>query len=74
MMHWFDNCAGFQGGGIMMIGMFLFWGVLVLLGVFLLKNYMNGNKRSTHHIDILKERLARGEITVEEYDRLKEKL
>ncbi|NDI35250.1 SHOCT domain-containing protein [Chengkuizengella sediminis] len=73
-MHWFDECAGFQGGGIMMLGMFLFWGALVFLGFYLLKKYINGNRGSTHHIDILKERLARGEITVEEYDRLKEKL
>ncbi|MDP5277056.1 SHOCT domain-containing protein [Chengkuizengella axinellae] len=73
-MHWFDECASFQGGGMMMIGMFLFWGALIFLGFYLLKNYINGNSGSSRHMNILKERLAKGEISEEEYDRLKEKL
>lgn len=75
-MHWFNGCSGFQGGGIMMVGMFLFWGVLIFLGFYLMKNYMNGNQKTTKTdpLEILKERLAKGEITEEEYERLKEKL
>lgn len=74
-MHWFNGYPGFLGGG-MMIGMFLFWGLLIFLGFYLMKNYINGNNNTTksNPIDILKERLAKGEITEEEYDRLKGKL
>ncbi len=75
-MHWFDSCTGFQGGGWMMFGMFIFWGLLIFLGFYLMKNYINGNNGPSrnHHIDILKERLAKGEITEDEYDRLMKKL
>ncbi|WP_458411934.1 SHOCT domain-containing protein [Schinkia sp. CFF1] len=75
MMSWIDQCLGFQGGGMMMMGMLLFWGILIFLGVYFLKTFLNGkNPKSEAHTDILKERLARGEITEEEYDRLKQKL
>lgn len=75
MMNWIDHCLGFQGGGMMMIGMFLFWVVLIFLGLYLLKTFLNGNNsKNGTHIEILKERLARGEITEEEFDHLKQKL
>lgn len=72
-MHMFDGCTGFQGGG-MMIGMFLFWAVLIFLGFYLMKSYMNGSQQSNNHLNILKERLAKGEISDAEYERLKVKL
>lgn len=72
-MHWFNECTGFLGG-MMMIGMFLFWGLLIFLGFYLMKNYINGRTTNTNYLDILKERLAKGEITEEEYERLKTKL
>ncbi|WP_243292192.1 SHOCT domain-containing protein [Bacillus sp. FJAT-47783] len=73
-MHWFNGYTGIHGG--MMIGMFFFWGLLIILAFYLMKNYINGNNRatSTNYMDILKERLAKGEITEEEYERLKTKL
>ncbi|HHY73452.1 MAG TPA: hypothetical protein GX497_09540 [Bacillus bacterium] len=37
------------------------------------ENFVTNSKNGTH-IDILKERLARGEITEEEFDHLKQKL
>lgn len=75
MMGWFDNCYGFQGGGMMMFGMFIFWGLLILLGFYLLKNYLNGSNHSNQNpLNILNERFVKGEISEEEYDRLKEKL
>ena len=76
-MDWLGGgCTAFYGGGMMMFVMFLFWGLLIFLGFFLMKNYMNGsnNRSNQNHLNILKERLARGEITEEEYDKLKEKL
>ncbi|MEC1742827.1 SHOCT domain-containing protein [Schinkia azotoformans] len=74
-MNWIDHCLGFQGGGMMMMGMIIFWGLLIFLGIYFLKTFMNGkNVKIGSHIDILKERLASGDITEEEYDRLKKKL
>ena len=74
-MNWIDHCLGFQGGGMMMMGMIIFWGLLIFLGFYFLKTFINGkNVKSGSHIDILKERLASGDITEEEYDRLKKKL
>lgn len=75
MMNWIDHCLGFQGGGMMMIGMIIFWGLLISLGIYFLATFQNGkNVKNRTYIDILKERLARGEITEEEFDRLKQKL
>lgn len=74
MMNWFDHCLGFQGGGMMMIGMIIFWGLLFFLGIYFLKTFQNGKSINNHHNEILKERLASGEITVDEFDRLKQKV
>ena len=76
MMNWIDHCLGFQGGGMMMLGMFIFWGLLIFIGIYFLRTFQNGKnlKNEHHHLEILKERLAKGEITEEEYDRLKQKL
>ncbi|OEH92102.1 hypothetical protein BFG57_16800 [Bacillus solimangrovi] len=73
-MSWLDGCSGFHGGS-MMLGMFLFWGVLLFGGFYLLKKYLNSNTHSNQHpVNILTERFAKGEISEEEYDYLKEKL
>ncbi|EKN63498.1 SHOCT domain-containing protein [Schinkia azotoformans] len=75
MMNWFDHCLGFQGGGMMMLGMFIFWGLLIFLGVYFLKTLQNGkDTKGGSHINILKERLARGEITEDEFEHLKQTL
>lgn len=75
------NC--FQnGGGWMMGGMILFW-ITLIVGLFLLfKSIQNnkvstvsvGNSRENHSLQILNERLAKGEISVEEYEKLKNTL
>lgn len=74
MMSWIDHCLGYQGGGMMMIGMLIFWGLLIFLGIYFLKTFLNGKNIKNDNSDIIKERLARGEITEEEFDRLKQKL
>ncbi|MDX8362481.1 SHOCT domain-containing protein [Cytobacillus sp. IB215316] len=75
MMGWLDSCSGFQGGSMMMLGMFIFWGGLLFLGFYLLKKYLNGNNHSYQHsINILNERFAKGEISEKEYDHLKAKI
>lgn len=59
--------------------MMIFW-VLLLIGLFLLgSRYFGGGSGRTHSpsgetaLDILNRRLAGGEISEEEYDRLREK-
>ncbi|WP_017755326.1 hypothetical protein [Calidifontibacillus oryziterrae] len=41
MMSWIDHCLGYQGSG-MMIGMIIFWGFLMLLGIYFLKAFLTG--------------------------------
>lgn len=75
MMDWIDQCLGFQGGGMMMLAMIIFWGLLFLLGFYFLKALQNGKTtKNEKYFDILKERLVSGQITEEEYNRLKNKL
>ncbi|GGM19243.1 hypothetical protein GCM10011351_01390 [Paraliobacillus quinghaiensis] len=53
-----------------MIWFFILWSVLILIGAILVMNYLTGG-RENPSVQILKERLAKGEITEEEYNRLK---
>ncbi len=66
------------GGGIMMI---LFWALIILGIVYLVRNLSNnnnnGNNNSNYNrsnednaINIARERYAKGEISKEEYDRI----
>jgi putative membrane protein len=73
-VQWFDECEGLQGVEIMMVGMFFFWGLLIFICFYLMKNYINGSRKPSNPIDILKERLAKGEISEEDFDQMKEKL
>jgi len=76
---WGDNGYGYPGGHMMGFGymgwfMILFWGLLLIALIFLVrwiallpqgKEIRQGADKSP--LDILKERLARGEIEIEEY-------
>ncbi|KFE36535.1 SHOCT domain-containing protein [Thioclava atlantica] len=64
-MMWGEG-YGFFGVGMMMI----FWGVLIVLAVLAVRWLMEqrgGAQGKTDALDILKERLAKGEIDPEEY-------
>lgn len=57
--------------------MLLFWGVLIFAVILLVRVWSNDGRRSSSRvdpIDILKERYARGEISVEEYEERKRNL
>jgi putative membrane protein len=65
-----------MGGGwlaLMIIGMLVFWTVLVIGIVMLVRHYgprgsaPTSQSRSNSSVEILKERFARGELTEEEY-------
>jgi len=62
----------FDGGSDMMFGIIIIG--LLIYGIYLLNNKNNskqGRGSSDHSVYILRERLARGEINEEEYERLR---
>jgi putative membrane protein len=64
-MYEYMNMTFFHG-----IGMIVFWAIIFFLVVTIfLKNTTNSNE---HALDILKKRLAKGEISKEEFNSLKE--
>jgi putative membrane protein len=79
MMGW----GGYGGYGMGIFGglfMLLFWG-LIIAGLVLLVRWLwdqgrpaGGGRGGETPLDILKRRYARGEITKEEYDRIKQDL
>lgn len=70
MMPWFSDCPSFHGlGGMFMI---FFWVMLLLLGLFLARK--GGSREKETAEDILKKRYARGEISQEEFARMKKEI
>ncbi len=65
-MHMMNGYGSFWA----MILMILFWIGLISFGIFLITNFINGDKKKTS-LQIIKERLAKGEIDELEYERLK---
>ncbi|MCL4385157.1 MAG: SHOCT domain-containing protein [Cyanobacteria bacterium] len=77
-MMWGWPMMGF--GGIGMIFGFIFF-VAIVIGVILLivwlvrrPGYSITEKTSTHSLEILKERYAKGELTKEQYENMKKEL
>ncbi|MDA8159792.1 MAG: SHOCT domain-containing protein [Desulfobacteraceae bacterium] len=70
MMHWVDNCG--YGMGFGWISMLLFWGAVIYLIVALVKKIGSSDKESAEAI--LKKRYARGEISNEEFERLRKEM
>lgn len=73
MYHW-----GYDGWGIGMgIMMIIFW-VVVIIGIVYLVRYLGKGPRGPEPqekpLDILKKRYAKGEITKEQFDRMKDDL
>lgn len=74
-MMWYYGDVPMGWGGIVMmtLGMILFWGTLAVVGVLVLRKVNEGG-RSGSALRILEERLARGEIDTEEFDRVRKTL
>ena len=79
MMYWPDHDLSAWGWIAMATGMLLFWGLLILFGVLIVRALNrpaagpSGAARSSPQ-EILAERFARGEIEEEEYERRAEAL
>lgn len=74
MMHWFGDYGYGMGHGFGWLFMILFWVVIILLVISLAKLLSKrcaGEKTDRSAEEILKVRYARGEITKEEFDRMK---
>ena len=70
MMHWYSNYPFFHGfGGLFMI---LFWGIIIYIVIAFFKKG-DGEGEETAE-DILKKRYARGEISKDEFERMKKDL
>lgn len=70
MMNWFSGCPTFHGfGGMFMI---FFWVMLLLLCISLVRKGCSREKETAE--EILKKRYARGEISQEEFARMKKEI
>ncbi len=66
------NMFGWFMGGVMML---FFWGGLVLLIAWLIREASNrGGPQGKTALDILKERFAKGEISREEFEKMKREI
>lgn len=70
MMRWFSECPTFYGFG----GMFMtfFWIMVLLLCISLVRKGCSREKETAE--EILKKRYARGEISQEEFVRMKKEI
>ena len=75
MMFWYGGHWAFWQAGLMWVVMIAFWGLLIW-GVYALITKATRKPQDTDHgtdaMRILDERLARGEIDAEEYQRLRD--
>ncbi len=64
--------VGFGSGMVMLLGMFFFWGLVIFEVIALFRGGLGGASRDSNDPgEVLKRRLAAGEISVEEYGRRK---
>jgi putative membrane protein len=74
MMFWYGGHWAWWQGGLMWLGMIVFWGLLIWGAYALITNLTRkpGIPDSDDALRILDQRLARGEIGVDEYQRLRD--
>ena len=75
MMFWYGSGWAWWQGALMWVGMIVFWGLLIWGGYALIANLTRKPGPADGSGDaqrILDERLARGEISPEEYQRLRD--
>jgi len=75
MMFWYGGHWAWWQGGLMWLGMILFWGVLIWAVYALITNLTHKpgpTDSGEDALGILDQRLAKGEISPEEYQRLRD--
>ena len=75
MMFWYGGHWAFWQGGLMWLGMLVFWGLVIWAIYALVKNLTRktpDSDRGGDALRILDQRLARGEIDADEYQRLRD--
>jgi putative membrane protein len=76
MMFWYGEHWAWWQGGLMWVGMLVFWGLLIWGAYALITNLTRKQSDTGHGNDdamrILDQRLARGEIDADEYQRLRD--
>jgi putative membrane protein len=76
MMFWYGGGWAWWQAGLMWVGMIAFWGLLIWAAYALIKGFTRTTPRPDQSGDdarsILDGRLARGEISPEEYQRLRD--
>lgn len=65
---------GYGGWSWMLVFMIIYLFALISIGVYLIRYFVYGSKKQKKPIDILNEQLVKGELSEEDYDRLKHKL
>jgi len=73
-MMWYYGAGGFGWFWVMMVGMLLFWGGVAALVIWLARRSSATQPAGDGALDILRRRLASGEITPEEFDRTRKAL
>lgn len=71
---WWDYDVGWVGWLAMILGMATFWIVLAVVVIALLRGVWTDRGRRPDARELLRERLARGEIEIEEYEQRLEAL
>ncbi len=69
-----DDGGWHMGSGwwiVMVVMMVLFWGAIIPVAVWGIRQFTGDRRRERSALDIAKERLAGGEITREEFDRIR---
>jgi putative membrane protein len=72
-MMWYYPTGGL-GAFWMAVVMFLFWGGLIVLAVVAVRALIHPRPAPDGALDVLRRRLAAGEITAEEFERTKKTL
>lgn len=72
MMHWNGYGWGMGIGGWFL--MILFWVLIILAVIYIARAVSNGRQKGETALDILKKRYAKGEISKEEFERMKDDL
>lgn len=76
-MHWFGGYGSGMGHGFGWLLMILFW-ILVIIGIFYLVRRLSGGsggrQEGDNALSILRERYARGDISKEEFEQMREEL